>query len=623
MLLRLKRIKELVFLFFDMVASQGLGYTAKKAAGFFKRRLRAKKGRFLPPQKALQAQKGEDTRLFPTISICTALYNTDPAFLQAFLDSFLAQSCQNGELCLADASDEQHAYVGQMVHRAMERSDRIRYVKLSENAGISANTNQAAKLAKGEYLALADHDDLLSPDACYQLAKAAFETKADFLYSDEALFTKDPKRPITGHFKPDFAPHYLECCNYICHLAAFKRADFWAVGGLCPACDGAQDHDLFLKLTEGEKTVVHIPLVLYYWRVHAASTSGGVEAKPYVTQAAIRAIDAHLQRVGIAGHTEPGLFPSTYRVVYQLPDKLPLISVIIPNKDHVEDLEKCLVSLYEKSHGARFEVLVVENNSQNPETFAYYETLKGRFSNLQVLYWQKGFNFSAINNFAREKARGEFLLLLNNDVEILTENWPAELLGLGCRSEVGAVGAKLCYPDGTLQHGGVITGLGGFAGHSHKYARAQAGGYMFRIGTVQDFSCCTAALLLVKARAFDAVGGLDEQFEVAFNDVDFCLRLRQAGWQVVYTPYLQACHYESKSRGLDQKGEAKLRFEKERQRLAGRFGKALLRDPFYNPNLTLDMENFAEAAVLPQYGSAPLGIVQTQKAGSSEKEQPI
>ncbi len=594
---RLKRFSELGKLFFKMLREDGVGFTLGRAAGFARRRLRSKKGRFLPPRAELERERREDTSRWPKISICTALYNTDPQYLKEFLSSFLNQSYENSELCLADASDSDHAYVRQIV--ADCRSERIRYQRLDRNAGISENTNAAAKLATGSYLALADHDDILSPNACYELAKAASEG-ADFIYSDEALFSGDYLRPRTGHFKPDYSPYYLRGCNYICHIAAFPAERFWEVGGLRAEFDGSQDHDLFFRLTETAKKICHIPRVLYYWRLHEGSTSGGVETKPYVTAAAKRAIDAHLERVGVAGQAEDGLFPSTYRVNYEITGE-PLVSILIPNMDHVEELSRCLMSIYTKTSWPRFEVIIIENNSTQAETFRFYEEQQSVHDNLRVERYEGGFNFSAINNFGRRAARGEYLVLLNNDIEIITPDWIEQMLMLAQQPDVGAVGAMLYYPDDTIQHAGVITGLGGYAGHSHKYAKRGHSGYLFRLSTVQEFSAVTAAMLMVGAADYDRINGLDEEFTVAFNDVDFCLRLRWAGLRILFTPFSEAYHCESKSRGQDKRGAAKERFEGEQARLKERYGDGLLHDPFYNPNLTLDREDFSEAAVLPKY----------------------
>ncbi len=599
-MLKIKRFKELVALFFTYLKEEGFAGTMKRATGFFKRRMRAKKGRFLPPKEALEMQKSYVPDFEnKTISVVTALYNTDRTFLKEYIDSFLNQSYQFGQLVLADASDDEHSYVGEYVQGI--GSEKIRYVKLNGNFGISGNTNLAVSYAEGDYICLADHDDVLSPDALYQMAKAIEETGADFVYSDEALFDTDWTNPVVAHFKPDFSYYYLTNCNYICHLACMKRSIFTMLGGLQSSYDGAQDHDLFLKVTEiPDVKIHHIPKVLYYWRVHAQSTSGGVQAKPYVTQNAINAIDTHLARIGVQGKAVEGRFGSTYKVDYTLTSQ-PLVSIIIPNKDQVPVLTKCIDSLYEKTAYKNFEVLVVENNSTEPETFEYYGKIQKEHSNLKVLYYKGGFNFSAINNFAAAQASGQMYLLLNNDIEIISENWLTEMVSLALQKNVGIVGAMLYYPNDTVQHAGVITGLGGFAGHSHKYHPRGKSGYMFRLSCVQNLSCVTAACLLVTKQAFDDANGLDEEFTVAFNDVDFCLRIRDMGYQVLFTPYAECYHHESISRGSDKKGEKKERFEGERNRLKGRFGDSLLRDPFYNPNLTLDMEDFSESRVLPKY----------------------
>lgn len=599
-MLKIKRFKELVALFFQYIKEEGFSGTVKRAVAFFRRRMKAKKGRFLPPKHRLENQKNYIPNFEnKTISIVTALYNTDRKFLQEYIDSFLNQSYQFSQLVLADASDNEHSYVGEYVKKL--KNDKIIYVKLEENLGISKNTNEAVKYATGDYICLADHDDILSPDALYQMAKSIDELHADFIYSDEALFDTDWKKPIVGHFKPDFSYYYLTNCNYICHLACMKKSIFENLGGLNSEYDGAQDHDLFLKVTEIPNVKIHhIPKVLYYWRVHANSTSGGVEAKPYVTQNAIKAIDAHLERMHIDGKAKEGKFPSTYKIDYSIKD-LPLVSIIIPNKDQVTVLKKCIDSIYGKTDYKNFEIIIVENNSTEKETFEYYQYIENEHVNLKVIYYEGGFNFSAINNFAVKEAKGNMYLLLNNDIEVISENWLSEMVSLAQQDNVGIVGAMLYYPNDTVQHAGVITGLGGYAGHSHKYHPRGKSGYMFRLSCVQNLSCVTAACLLVTKEAYNAVNGLDEEFAVAFNDVDFCLRVRNMGYQIVFTPYAECYHHESISRGSDKKGEKKERFESERRRLKDRFGDSLLHDPFYNPNLTLDMEDFSESKVIPKY----------------------
>ncbi len=434
------------------------------------------------------------------------------------------------------------------------------------------------------------------------MGKAILQLRAQgepdgFLYSDEALFSKSIQRPMVAHFKPDYAPDYLLCCNYICHLAVFQKALWDEIGGERPECDGSQDHDLFLRLVE--KTGGAAPCAagavllagarrLHLRRHRCQALCGGSK----------KALADHLARTGRTGTVEDGLFPSTYRVKWDIVGD-PKVSILIPNKDHTDDLEKCLHSIWTKTNWENFEVIVIENNSTDPATFTYYKEARQRYNGLQVVnYPQKGFNFSGINNFGRQYASGDYLLLLNNDVEVRNADWLTELLRQ-CAHPGGAAicGAELLYPDETLQHAGVVTGLGGYAGHSHKYRKAGGSGYMFRAATVQDFSAVTGACLLVKTSVWDEVGGLDEAFAVAFNDVDFCLRVRDAGYRIAWTPYAQLTHYESKSRGGDEKDPVKARrFAAEQQRLYAVHGKAnILHDPYYNPNLTMDREDFSES----------------------------
>ena len=566
---RLKRARELAGYAVQLTRDEGLPTMLKRGAGFVKRRCFGKRARYLPAKKVLEAQKAEmagktaaDCGL-PTISILTPLYNTPEKYLREFLDSFVNQTAPNGQLCLADASDAEHADVKRIAEEYQAKYQQIVYKKI-ENKGIAANTNAAAELAAGEYLALADHDDILAPHALYTMGKAILQLRQrgepdGFLYSDEALFTKSIQRPMVAHFKPDYAPDYLLCCNYICHLAVFRKALWDAIGGERPECDGSQDHDLFLRLAEKTGGAAHVPQVLYYWRVHAGSTSGGADAKPYVAAAAKKALADHLARTGRTGTVEDGLFPSTYRVKWDIVGE-PKVSILIPNKDHTDDLEKCLHSIWTKTSWENFEVIVIENNSTEPATFTYYKEARQRYDGLQVVnYPQKGFNFSGINNFGRQYASGDYLLLLNNDVEVRNADWLTELL-------------RQCAHPGGAEH-------------------------VAAAATVQDFSAVTGACLLVKTSVWDEVDGLDEAFAVAFNDVDFCLRVRDAGCRIAWTPYARLTHYESKSRGGDEKDPVKARrFAAEQQRLYAMHGKAnILHDPYYNPNLTMDREDFSES----------------------------
>lgn len=590
--LQKKRNKELVAYFRQLIGQEGIGPTMKRTLKYIKRRYGSKKGRFLPSKAILAAQRSANTEGWPMISILVPVYNVPELFWQELLQSVLGQTYRNWQLCIADASD-----VGKDVQASILalQDERFVYRKI-ENRGISENTNCAAELATGSYIALLDHDDILAPNAMYEIAKTIIHTRAEFVYSDEALFEKDFQRPIVGHFKPDYSPQYLLNCNYIAHLVAIQKNIFDQVGGFEPALDGSQDHDLFLRVLETAPKVVHIPKVLYYWRVHANSTSGGVGAKPYVRQAALTAIDTHLERIERKGKAVDGKFPSTYKVNYQIEGE-PFISIIIPSYEHIEDLSLCIQSIYEKTSYKNFEIIVVENNSKKPETFAYYEKIQKEHPNCKVVEYKQaaGFNFSAICNFGRLYAKGEYLLFLNNDIEVITENWLEEMLQLCQLQEVGVVGSLLYYPDDTVQHAGVIVGLGGYAGHSHKYARRGGSGYMFRQACVQELSAVTGACMFVKALVFDEMKGFDEGFSVAYNDVDFCLRVRNAGYSIIFTPYAELYHHESKSRGSDESGAALERFKNEQDKMKKRYGENLLKDPYYNPNLTYDREDFTES----------------------------
>ncbi|MGN1320794.1 MAG: glycosyltransferase family 2 protein, partial [Acutalibacteraceae bacterium] len=377
------------------------------------------------------------------------------------------------------------------------------------------------------------------------------------------------------------------------HFTAFSRQLLDSVGYFNNEYDGSQDYDLILRLTEKAQNIVHIPKALYFWRSHKASVASDVSAKPYVIDSAKRAIKAHIERLGLSGSVEDSMVPTTYKIQYDINGN-PLISIIIPNKDHINDLDKCLSSVYEKSTYKNFEIIIVENNSTEDKTFEYYKSIQNKYENLKVITWDKGFNYSAINNFAVKQAKGEYVLLLNNDIEVITPDWLEQMLMFAQRKDVGAVGAKLYYPDDTIQHAGVIVGLGGVAGHSHKYFDRTDPGYMARASIAQNLSACTAACLLVRKDVYNEVGGLDEGYAVAFNDVDFCMSIRKAGYLIVFTPFAEFYHYESKSRGIEDTAEKRARFNSEVFRFQDKWGAELKKgDPYYNPNLTLDSENFA------------------------------
>jgi len=524
-------------------------------------------------------------------SILVPLYNTPIKFLKQMINSVVNQTYSNWQLCLADGSDRDHAYVGEYIKSLNDA--RISYKKLDKNMGISDNTNECIKLSDGDYIALFDHDDLLHPSALFEMAKATCEKNADFIYTDEVTFVGKTSNITIYNYKPDYSPDTLRSYNYICHFTAFSRELLEQVGFFNNEYDGSQDYDLILRLTEKAKNIAHIQKPLYFWRSHKASVASDVSAKPYVVDSAKRALSAHLERLGLSGRIEDSSVPTTYKIQYDIKG-IPLVSIIIPNKDHTDDLEKCLASVYGKSTYKNFEVIVVENNSTEEETFEYYKEAQSKYKDLKVITWENSFNYSAINNFAVKQANGEYVLLLNNDIEVITPDWLEQMLMFAQRDDVGAVGAKLYYSDDTIQHAGVIVGLGGVAGHSHKYFDRDNPGYMARASIAQNLSACTAACLLIRKSVYEEIGGLDENYAVAFNDIDFCMAIREAGYLIVFTPYAEFYHYESKSRGDEDTPEKRARFNSEVFRFQDKWGEELKKgDPYYNPNLTLDAENFS------------------------------
>ena len=544
-----------------------------------------------------KAQEERNFRKSPKFSILVPLYNTPQNFLKEMINSVVGQTYKNWELCLADGSDNEHGDVGKYCLSLAEKDQRIKYVKLDENKGISDNTNECLKMATGDFIALFDHDDLLHPSALFEYVKVINEKKADFIYCDEATFVceeKDNYKVVLNHHKPEFSPDTLRSYNYICHFTCFARNLYEMVGGFNKEYDGSQDYDLILRLTEKAKNVVRIPKLLYFWRSHALSVASSASAKPYVVNSAEKALAAHLERVGLKGTVKESYAPTTYRIKYEIEGN-PLVSIIIPNKDHIDDLENCVNSILSLSTYKNYEIIIVENNSEEKQTFNYYKQIEKENNNIKVVTWeQKGFNYSAINNYGAKYANGEYVLLLNNDIEIITPEWIEEMLMFAQRNDVGAVGAKLYFPDETIQHAGVILGIGGVAGHSHKNYGRNDYGYVSRAVISQNLSACTAACLLIRKDVFDKVEGLDEGFAVAFNDIDLCMKIRKLGYLIVYTPYAEFYHYESKSRGIEDSPEKVARFNGEINRFMKKWGKELEQgDPYYNPNLTLDREDFS------------------------------
>lgn len=536
-------------------------------------------------KRTLRRQKHAAFAQKPLISIVIPLYCTPLPYLKELLESVRRQSYENWQLCLADGSPDDKAK--EFIEKHYGREKRIVYRKLEENGGISVNTNEAVALATGEYLMLCDHDDTLEPDALYEIVKAINDTGADVLYTDEDKVSMDGQHYFDPNFKPDFNLFRLRENNYICHIFVVKKSLTDETGLLRSEFDGAQDFDFILRCCEKAQKITHIPKVLYHWRCHMDSTAADPSSKAYAYEAGRKAVREHYQRLGIDAKVEMTERPGWYRSHVKVQGN-PLISVIIPNKDHTDDLELCLFSMTRKSTYRNYEILIVENNSEKEETFEYYKKLPDRYPKARVLTWEKEFNYSAINNFAAKEAKGEYLLFLNNDVEILTPDWMEEMLQNCQQEDVAAVGAKLYYPDDTIQHAGVVLGLGGIAGHIMCRASREDPGYFGRMISVQEISAVTAACMMVKKSDFDAVGGLDETFQVAFNDIDLCMKFRAAGKKIIFTPYAELYHYESKSRGLEDTPEKQFRFDKEVKRFQEKWAQQLeMGDPYYSPNLSV------------------------------------
>lgn len=568
-------------------------------------------------------RKEEQETVFPRmvkISILVPLWNNKREFQIQMLDSVMNQTYQNWELCLADGSDAEHAYIEEICKEYAERSGgRIVYRHLDHNGGIAYNTNECYKLATGEYIGLFDQDDILHPSVLFEYVKAINGQNADYLYCDETTFKdNDINKMLTMHFKPDYAPDNLRANNYICHFSVFSRTLLEGEELFRPAFDGSQDHDMILRLTDRAQHIVHIPRLMYYWRSHEGSTAAGIEAKPYAIEAAKGAIAEHLKKHGFSHFqiTSTRACATIFRIRYRICGN-PKISIVIPNKDHLSDLKRCVSSIQKNSTWENYEILIVENNSTTPEIKDYYTTLLGcsyeenrqreadgrdggvlrsRDGKVSVVTYCGTFNYSAVNNLGVSYATGDYVLLLNNDTEVITANWMEELLMYAQREDVGAVGAKLYYANKTIQHASVVIGLGAHrtAGHTHYGVPLQNLGYMGRLCYAQDVSAVTGACLLVKKSLYEELGGLDESFEISLNDVDFCLRLRERGLLNVWTPFAELYHYESVSRGLDDRGEKAERYNRESAHFREKWKQVLsIGDPYYNPNFSLDRSDYA------------------------------
>lgn len=537
-----------------------------------------------PSMEELQKQREKVFDYMPLISILVPVYNTPEEFLKQMIQSVRKQTYHNWELCIANANPSNEQVAG-ILKIAASKDMRIKLTDVPENEGIAQNTNAALAIAAGEYIGLLDHDDLLTPDALYEMVKAINENnKPEALYSDEDKVTTDLSEHFQPHMKPDFNKDLLRSNNYITHFFVAKKMLIDRVGGFDGDYNGAQDYDLILRCTEQARGIVHVPRILYHWRVHKASTADNPASKMYAFDAGKRAIEAHLNRCGELGKVSHTKDLGFYRVSYQV-QGTPLVSIIIPNKDQADTLDQCLQSI-QRSTYKNYEIIIVENNSTEEETFSYYDRIQS--NQIKVIYWPDEFNYSAINNFGVRHAKGDYLLLLNNDVEVITESWLEEMIANCQRGDVGVVGAKLYYPDDTVQHAGIVIGIGGVAGSVFVGMPRAYSGYLHKASIQQDMSAVTAACMMVKRSVYEELGGLEEELKVAFNDVDFCLRVRDKGYLVVYNPNVELYHYESKSRGAEDSKQKVRRFQDEIEYMRSHWLHLLKHgDPMYNPNLTL------------------------------------
>ena len=543
-----------------------------------------------PTKEELEEQRKTKFKLNPKISILVPMYNTPVNFFSELVQYMINQTYTNWELCLEDGSPEKN----KKIEEICKKDNRIKYNYTGKNLGISGNTNEALKNATGDYIALLDHDDLLTANCLYEVVKAINEDPSiEFIYTDEDKITTTDKPRFDPHFKPDFAIDTLRSNNYICHFSVFRKDLMEKLGGERSKYDGAQDYDIIIRMAEIAQNIKHIPKILYHWRVHELSTAkAGGDAKPYAFEAGITVLQDHLERVGLEGEVSHGTTLGTYKIDYKVKGN-PKVTILIPNCNEAKTLKTCIDSVLKLTTYKNYEIIVIENNSTEKSIFDYYKELE-KEEKVKILYYpEKEFNYSKIINFGVKNTDGEYIVQLNNDTKLLTPDWLEKMVGMNQRDDVGAIGVKLYYPDGTIQHAGTIIGIYGVAGHVFKGLYKKVHGYFARDSHIQNLSAVTAACMMAKRSVYEEVGYMDEEFAVAFNDIDFCLKIIQSGKLIIYNPFVELTHYESKSRGYDDTPEKKKRFQKEIDLFYKKWGDYKKKgDPYYNINLRLDSDQF-------------------------------
>ena len=518
-------------------------------------------------------------------SIVCPVYNPAADIFKALLDSLREQTYPYWELCLGNGNPNNVA-IATIIRDYSSLDDRIKCVDIPQNLGIAQNTNEAIKISHGNYVGFVDHDDLLLSFALFEVAAAIIQNyPCELIYSDEDKIDDQGKVRFDPYFKSDFNLDLLRSNNYMPHFLVVKREIGEVIGWLKPGYDGSQDYDFILRCVEQTTHIQHIPKILYHWRAIANSTSSGADAKIYTWNAGQKALTDHLNRLGIEGEVVFGYHPNTFQIKYH--HSFPLVSIIIPNRDQVETLKVCIKSIFEKTIYPNYEIILIENGSQDIKTFVYYAELMAE-ERVTVYQWTDPFNFSAVNNFGAQKANGDLLLFLNNDIEVINSDWLDRMVEYAVRPDIGAVGAKLYYPTNILQHGGVIMGLGGIAEHYHKFCPRESSGHFGLLRVARNVSAVTGACLLIRKNVFFEVNGFDKKYPIAFGDIDFCLTLRKKGYLNAWTPYAELYHYESLTRGLEDNDEKRARFQCEVETFLSKWHSVLEDyDPYYNPNATL------------------------------------
>ncbi len=543
-----------------------------------------------PNETELELQKGDKFALQPKISIVVPMYNPDENLFLELLNSLLLQTYSNWELCLADGSEEKN----DTIFALCSRNSKIKYQFLDGNKGISENTNKALKMVTGDFIAFLDHDDCLPRFALYEVVKEINKNSdVELIYSDEDKMDEKGNR-FEPYFKPDFSPETLECNNYITHLVVLKKELVKRIGMLDSRFDGAQDFDYLLRATENTTKIVHISKILYHWRTTKNSTANVAQSKLYAYEAGLRAVEEHLNRIHKKAKVEnPEEVPGIYQIKFEIKGT-PKVSILIPNKDNQRTLKKCITSILKNSTYENYEILIIENNSENPKTFEYYKKIQENPKIKVLMCQEKEFNYSKLINCGVKNTTGDFILQLNNDTQILTKNWLELLIGYAQNKEIGAVGGRLYYPDKSIQHAGIAVGIQGMAANLLVNLPFGKHGYYAREAATRNVAAVTGACLFARREIYEEIGGMDEDlFKVAFNDVDFCLKILEKGYRVVYNPYVELIHSESKTRGLEDTPEKKARFEQEKKNFQEKW-KAFLQkgDPYYNKNFSCEDCNF-------------------------------